>query len=52
MVRLDGVKKVDKGWSGWRETNTVVFDPKKTSVKEMEEALKEAGTYRKTLKVE
>lgn len=30
------------------EVNTVVFDPARISVKQMEEALKGAGTYRKT----
>lgn len=52
MERLDGVKRVDKGWSGWREINTVYFDPEKVTVMKMEEALKQAGTYRETIKSE
>ena len=31
------------------ETDTVTYDKSKISVKEMERALKEAGTYRKTI---
>jgi hypothetical protein len=41
------VKKVSSGWRGSMEINTVVFDPARISVEQMEEALKRAGTYRK-----
>jgi hypothetical protein len=33
-----------------REVNTVSFDPAKTTVEEMVEALTRAGTYRGTVK--
>lgn len=32
------------------EVNTVVFDPARIAVEQMEEALKRAETYRKTLR--
>lgn len=34
------------------EVNTVVFDPARITVEQMEEALMRAGTYRKTFKDE
>jgi hypothetical protein len=46
---LHGVKTVSKGWRGFMEINTVTFDRTKISVEEMEDALKRAGTYRKTI---
>ena len=45
---LHGVKKVDKGFRGAREINTVTFDPAEISVARMVEALTRAGTYRGT----
>ena len=36
------------GWHLGYEANEVRFDPRKVSVKQMEEALRDAGTYRKT----
>jgi len=30
----------------FKETNTVVYDPQRISIDEMESALKEAGTYK------
>lgn len=33
------------GFRGFREINTVVFDPERVSVAQMIAALKEAGTY-------
>jgi hypothetical protein len=32
------------------EVNTVVFDPARITVEQMEEALKRAGTHRKTFR--
>jgi hypothetical protein len=32
------------------EINTVTYDPEKISVKDMEDALKRAGTYRETVR--
>ena len=46
---LHGVIRVDKGFSLSGETNTVVYDPSKITVPEMENALKKAGTYRGTI---
>ena len=43
---LKGVKKVEKGFRGFKETNTVYYDPASITIREMEEALKKAGTYR------
>ena len=42
---LHGVKKVEKGFRGWREINTVTFDPAEITVEKMVEALTRAGTY-------
>lgn len=42
---LPGVSKVERGWSGSREINTVYYDPKQISVERMIQALKKAGTY-------
>ena len=41
--------QVTKGWKGWREINTVTYDPEKITVEEIVEILKEAGTYRGTV---
>ena len=49
MERLPGVKRVEKGFHGFHEINTVFYDPAKVTVGEMEKALKKAGTYKKTL---
>jgi copper chaperone CopZ len=45
---LHGVKKVEKGFRGAREINTVTFDPAEITVAKMVEALTRAGTYRGT----
>ena len=42
------MKKVERGFRGARETNTVAFDPAEITVEKMVEALKRAGTYRGT----
>jgi hypothetical protein len=47
---LHGVKRVWKGFSGARETNTVLYDPAEITVEAMAEALARAGTYRGTAK--
>jgi hypothetical protein len=46
---LKGVSRVTKGWSGFMETDTVIYDKSIISVEEMERALRRAGTYRKTM---
>jgi copper chaperone CopZ len=45
---LPGVKKVENGFRGWREINTVSYDPAEITVEKMVEALTRAGTYRGT----
>jgi hypothetical protein len=42
------VKEVTKGWRDFMEINTVIYDRSRITVQQMEEALKKAGTYRKT----
>lgn len=44
-----GVVSVDPGWSGAREVDRVVFDPKQVSMTQLENWLKEADTYVSTL---
>jgi len=41
--------RVDKGMRNYGEINTVVFDPEKIQMNEMEEALKNAQTYIRTV---
>ena len=43
---LEGVKAVSKGWSGFKEINTVTYDPAEITVDEMTRALKTSGTFR------
>jgi len=45
---LPGVKKVENGFRGLKEINTVLFDPAEITVETMVEALTRAGTYRGT----
>lgn len=45
-----GVVSVEPGWSGAREVDRVIFDPQEVSVSQLENWLKEAGTYVSTLK--
>ncbi|HEY7585471.1 MAG TPA: hypothetical protein VH866_03060 [Candidatus Deferrimicrobiaceae bacterium] len=40
------MKRVDRGFRGFREINTVVFDPATITIERMVDALKRAGTYR------
>ena len=47
---LKGVKRVEKGFRYFKETNTVFYDPAVITVEEMEAALKNAGTYIETVK--
>jgi len=42
------VKQVENGFRGFREINTVTFDPGLVTVGDMVGALREAGTYRGT----
>jgi hypothetical protein len=47
---LPGVIQVDRGWHGLRESNTVWYDPDKITINRMEGALKDANTYRGTVR--
>ena len=47
---LQGVINVEKGFRGLKEINTVYYDPTITTIKDMEEVLKDAGTYQGTVK--
>ena len=42
------MKKIEIGFRGLREINTVLFDPAVITVEKMVEALTRAGTYRGT----
>jgi len=39
---------VENGFRGFREINTVDYDPSRITLKEMEAALKASGTFRGT----
>ena len=52
MAALDGqpgVMHVTKGWRGFQEVNRVVYDPQQITLEQMQQKLKQAGTYRKTV---
>ena len=40
---------MERGWRGSSEINTVVYDPEKIDVGQMEKLLKRSGTYIKTV---
>jgi peptide methionine sulfoxide reductase MsrA len=42
---LPGVKKVETGFSGFKEINRIYYDPDLITIKKMTMALKKAGTY-------
>jgi len=44
-----GVISVERGWSGFREVDRVVYDPKQVSLGQLESWLKAADTYVSTL---
>ena len=44
-----GVLSVEKGWRRFKEVNRVVYDPAKITIEQMEQHLREAGTYRATI---
>ena len=47
---LNGIKRIDKGFHNFKEINTVYYDASEISIETMEEVLKNAGTYQRTLK--
>ena len=44
-----GVISVERGWSGSREVDRVVYNPKDVSIVQLEDWLRAAGTYVSTL---
>jgi len=44
-----GVLTVERGWSGLHEVDRVVYDPQQIGVEQLEQWLREAGTYVGTL---
>ena len=42
--------RIDKGFHNSKEINTVYYESSKITIEEMEDALKNAGTYMGTLK--
>ncbi len=50
LQRLKGVQKIETGFHYVHETDTVYYDPKVITIKDMETALKKAGTYLETIK--
>lgn len=42
---LKGIKEVKRGFLGFREINTVIYDPRIITIDEMISSLKEARTY-------
>ncbi|MEJ2100933.1 MAG: hypothetical protein P8X68_13260 [Desulfobacterales bacterium] len=42
---LKGIKLVNSGFDDFKETNTVWYDPALIGIDQMEQALKDAGTY-------
>jgi hypothetical protein len=44
-----GVLAVERGWSGGREVNRVVYDPREVAITQLESWLKAADTYVRTL---
>ena len=49
---LEGIERIDNGFHNFKEINTVYYDASVITIKEMEEALRKAGTYQATLKLE
>jgi len=43
-----GIEEVLSGWRGFREINTVLYDPDLMTIQEMVQILEEARTYRGT----
>ena len=46
---LEGIKRIDKGFRHFKETNTVYYDATIITVEEMKGTLKNAGTYLGTM---
>ncbi len=46
---LEGIQMIETGFHYVHETDTVYYDPKVITIKDMETALKKAGTYLETI---
>jgi hypothetical protein len=49
LVGRQGIRSVSSGWHDGREVNRVTYDQEKISRTEIEERLKDAGTYSATI---
>ena len=49
---LQGVHKVEKGFRGSKEINTVYYDPDLITIEKMQDALEKAGTYAGIFEIE
>jgi len=47
---MPGVIRIEKGFRSFREIDTVYYDPTVITVEKMENTLKQAGTYRETIR--
>ncbi len=47
---MPGVIRIEKGRRNFQEIDTVYFDPTMTTIETMENVLKQAGTYRETIR--
>lgn len=45
-----GVLDIERGWHGLREVDRVLYDPRRVDLPQMEQWLKEAGTYVRTIR--
>ncbi len=52
LIDKPGVISVERGWSGAREVDRIVFNPATVSLEQLEAWLKEADTYVSTLEAE
>ena len=50
LAGRSGVISVERGWLGSSEINTVVYDPGKIELEQIEKHLKRSGTYINTIK--
>ncbi len=46
LAGLDGISKITRGFKGFKEINTVYYDPARIHIETMIDALKAAGTFR------
>jgi hypothetical protein len=52
LIDKPGVISVERGWSGGREVDRVIFNPKTVTLGQLETWLKQADTYVGTLETE